>query len=511
VTTGDEPLLQVRGLRKSYAAPVLVDVDLDLRPGEVHALLGANGAGKTTLGRIVCGLTRPDAGAMRLAGRPHVPASKHQAEAHGVQMVMQELSLVGTLTVAENLFLGRLPHRLGFVHPGRLADDARRALAAVGLHDLDPGRPAAELGVGQQQLLEVAKALARPCRVLILDEPTAALTDPQIEVLFAQVRRLTAGGAGVLYISHRLDELRRIADRATVLRDGRVVATRPVAGLDNDEAVRLMVGREASRPAEARGTGPGPVALRVDGLRRGSAVRGVSLELRRGEVLGLAGLIGSGRTELLRAVFGADPADDGRIALGDGPARPPFRSPGEAVRAGVGMVPEDRKGQGLLLAQPVRSNCTLNRLDRVRRGPGWIDPSREGTLAGAQLAALQTAYASLDQPAAELSGGNQQKVLLARWLLRDCDVLLCDEPTRGIDVAAKAVIYRALGDLAAAGKALVVVSSDLRELMALCDRIAVMSAGRIAAVFERGRWSEEALTAAAFSGYLSPDPGRAPP
>jgi ABC-type multidrug transport system ATPase subunit len=247
------------------------------------------------------------------------------------------------------------------------------------------------------------------------------------------------------------------------------------------------------------------------GLRLGSAVRGVSLELRRGEVLGLAGLVGSGRTELLRAVFGADPADGGRIALGDGPDRPPFRSPGEAVRAGVGMVPEDRKGQGLLLAQPVRSNCTLNHLDRVCRGPGWIDPGREGALAGARLAALQTAYASLEQPAAELSGGNQQKLLLARWLLRDGDVLLCDEPTRGIDMAAKAVIHRALGDLAAAGKALLVVSSDLRELMALCDRIAVMSVGRIAAVFERGRWSEEALTAAAFSGYLNPNPGWASP
>jgi ribose transport system ATP-binding protein len=499
---GDPPLLELHGLCKSYAAPVLVDVALDLRAGEVHALLGANGAGKTTLSRIVSGLTPADAGAMLLGGEPYAPAGKQAADRQGVQMVMQEPSLVAGLSVAENLYLNHLPRRFGLVRFGKLKEEARQLLAEVGLPHLDPRAPVGTLGVGQQQLVEVAKALSRPCRVLILDEPTAALTGPQVEALFDRVRRLKEAGVGVLYITHRMDELRRIADRATVLRDGRVVATRPMAELDNDEVIRLTVGAGARQAAETRRRVPGPVALRVKGLSRGEAVRDVSLEVRRGEILGVAGLIGSGRTELLRAIFGADRADAGQIALGDRPARRPFRHPREAVRSRVGMIPEDRKLQGLLLPRPIATNCTLGNLDGVGR---WLDPRREGRLAAPRLDALHTVYASLEQPVRELSGGNQQKVLMARWLLRDCDVLLFDEPTRGIDVAAKRTIYQALDDLAARGKALVVVSSDLRELMELCDRILVLSAGRAAGVFERGAWSEEALTAAAFRGYLTPD------
>jgi ribose transport system ATP-binding protein len=503
MAAGPPPLLTLHGLCKSYAAPVLREVDFALRAGEVHALLGANGAGKSTLSRIVSGLTQPDAGTMTLAGMPYSPSGKQDAERHGVQMVMQELSLVANLSVAENLFLNRLPRCLGWLRFGRLETDARQVLTAVGLGNLDPWTPVRSLGVGHQQLVEVAKALTRPCRVLILDEPTAALTAPQIDVLFSQVARLRADGVGILYISHRMDELRRTADRATVLRDGRVVATRPAAGFDNDEVFRLIVGRAHVREAHARATAPGPVALRVEGLNRGSAVRDVTLDVRRSEILGLAGLVGSGRSELLRAVFGADRADSGTLTLGT-VTRPPFHHPGEAVRAGVGMIPEDRKLQGLLLPMAVRANCTLGCLDRVRGISGWIDRRREDELAAADLANLDAAYASLEQPVRELSGGNQQKVLLARWLLRQCDVLLFDEPTRGIDVAAKVIIYRTLNDLAARGKALVVVSSDFHELLDLCDRIAVLSAGQLVRVFERGQWSEEAITAAAFHGYLAP-------
>lgn len=498
-------LLRLEGITKSYAAPVLRGVDFELRAGEVHALLGANGAGKTTLARIVSGLTPPDGGAMTLDGRPHAPASKRQAEDAGVQMVMQELSLVPTLTVAENLFLGRLPHTLGFLSFRRLADRARPVLASVGLSDLDPLTPVAALGVGQQQLVEVAKALARPCRVLILDEPTAALTGPQTELLFAQVRRLAAAGAGILFISHRMDELRRIAGRATVLRDGQVMADRPLAELSNAEAVRLMVGRAADAAGAHAAAAPGPVALRIEHFCRGPAVRDVSLEVRAGEIVGLAGLIGSGRTELLRAIFGADRADAGTLSLADGVPRRPFASPREAVAAGVGMVPEDRKQHGLMLPQPVRVNTTLGRLDLVRRTLGWLDPRRDAAVARAPLDDLHTACRSLDQPVAELSGGNQQKVLMARWLLRDCPVLLFDEPTRGIDVAAKARIHRALRQLADAGKALLVVSSELEELTGLCDRIVVLSAGRVAAEFPRGAWTEEALARAAFRHYLAPE------
>jgi ribose transport system ATP-binding protein len=497
------PLLQVRGVHKRYAAPVLADVDIDLMPGEVHALVGANGAGKTTLARIVCGLTAPDAGTMTLDGRAYAPRTKAEAERVGVQVVMQELNLVGTLTVAENLFLGRLPRRLGLVDAARLRRMAAEALAAVGLEALDPETPVARLGVGQQQLVEIAAALARPCRVLVLDEPTAALTDPEIALLFRHVRRLQAEGVGVVYVSHRMDEIRRIADRVTVLRDGRVVETAPTRDLPLDRIVRLMVGRATVDAYDFGAREIGPVVLRVEGLRRGGAVRGVSFEVRRGEVLGLAGLVGSGRTALLRALFGADPPDAGRVFVDGRPVA--LRTPRDAVRAGIGMIPEDRKQHGLLLAQPVRFNATLARLAAVTKPRGWIAPAREREVAERVARQVAVHAAGVEQPVAELSGGNQQKVVLARWLLRDPEVLLLDEPTRGVDVAAKATVYRLLGELAVRGKALVVVSGELRELMAVCDRIAVMSAGRLVATFVRGAWAEDAIMAAALSGYLDRD------
>jgi ribose transport system ATP-binding protein len=499
------PLLRVRGLHKRYASPVLADVDFELGPGEVHALVGANGAGKSTLARVLSGLTAPDAGVMTLDGRPFAPRSKAEAERAGVQMVMQELNLVGTLSVAENLFIRDLPRRLGFVDYAGLHRRAEEALAAVGLEHVDPAAPVARLGVGHQQLVEIAAALARKSRVLILDEPTAALTAPEIERLFAHVRRLAAQGVGVIYVSHRMDEIRALTHRTTVLRDGRVVETAPTADLPLDRIVRLMVGGAAEPldPGSGAGPGartPGAVALRVEGLTRGAAVRDVSFEVRRGEILGVAGLVGSGRTELLRALFGADRPDAGRVVVNGKPAA--IRSPRDAVRAGVGMIPEDRKQHGLLLSQPVRVNATLARLRAVTGRAGWIAPDRERATADDLSRRVAVQRATAEQPVAELSGGNQQKVVLARWLLRDPDVLLLDEPTRGIDVAAKATVYRLLGELAARGKALVMVSSELRELMAVCDRIAVLSAGRLVATFARGEWTEDGIMAAAISGYL---------
>jgi len=496
-----EPLLTIAGLWKSYAAPVLSDVQLDVRRGEVHALVGENGAGKTTLARILSGLTQPDRGSMTLGGRPFAPADKAAAERAGVRMVMQELHLISNLTVAENIFLDRLPHRLGVVSYRRLNAAARGVMAQVGLADLAPDRPVRSLGVGQQQLVEIAAGLSGRCDLLILDEPTAALTDAEVALLFTQIRQLKAAGASILYISHRMEEIQRIADRITVLRDGRVIGTRPAAETSLDEIIRMMVGRDLGE-AHRQAARAGAVALRVEGLSRGDAVRDVSFALREGEILGFAGLMGSGRTETMRAVFGADRPDAGHVYLG-GSGRPArIRSPRDAVRQGIALLTEDRKGQGLLLPLPIRANVTLAWLGGVARMGAVIDDAAERAAAERLARALGLHCRSVEQPAAELSGGSQQKVVIARWLYRDCRVLLFDEPTRGIDVGAKFEIYRLLADLAARGKAIAVVSSDLLELMSLCDRIAVLSAGRLAATFARGEWTQDKIMEAALSGYV---------
>lgn len=495
------PLLSLHGVRKAYGAPVLRDVALEVRTGEVHALVGANGAGKSTLGRIVCGLAAPDQGEMRLSARPYAPRSKGQAEAAGVHMVMQELSLVSTLSVAENLFLSRLPSRFGLVQRDVLERRARQALAAVGLERVDPWLPAERLGVGQQQMVEIASVLARPrLRLVILDEPTAALTDPQAELLFTHMARLARDGVAFVYVSHRMEEIRRVADRVTVLRDGAVVATAPASSLSIDEMVRLMSGRGAAEAMAGRDAAHGAVALRVSGLRSGAAVKDVSLTVHQGEILGLAGLVGSGRTETLRAIYGADRAEAGEVTVGGRAVR--IRHPRDAVRLGLGMVPEDRKTQGLLLDSPLRVNVTLARMAAVRGRGGWLRRARERALASDAVDRLDIRAASVEQPAGELSGGNQQKVLFARWLLRDPAVLLVDEPTRGIDVAAKRGIHRVLRELAERGKAIVMVSSDLRELMEVADRLVVISDGRSVAELPRAEFDEDRILGAAFSGYL---------
>jgi len=499
------PLLQVSGLNKTYSVPVLTDFSFELLPGEVHALVGTNGAGKSTFARILCGLTPSNSGEVRFDGRTYAPRSKREAEHAGIIMVMQELNVIGTLTVAENIFLSRLPNRVGFVRFSQLNRMAREALARVGLGDLDPATPAHRLGVGQQQLVEIAGALAQNCRVLILDEPTAALTDPEIDRLFANIRKLQAEGVGVIYISHRMDEIRRIANRTTVLRDGRRIATHIATEVTPAELVREMVGHDLPERKGAADRQARDVALRVRGLCAGDRVQDVSFQVRSGEILGLAGLIGAGRTETLRAIFGADPKDAGEIFVAGGAQPVTIREPADAVRAGIGMVPEDRKLDGLLLAQSIRVNTTLATLGRHVHAGGWLDFRKENQTADSLRARLALRCSSVEQTVSELSGGNQQKVVVGRWLARDCRVLLFDEPTRGIDVAAKDMIYQLLRDLAGEGKAVVMVSSELTELMALCDRILVMSAGRVVAEFLPGQWTQEAITHAAFSGYLERD------
>jgi ribose transport system ATP-binding protein len=502
--TDKDPLLRIEGLNKSYNVPVLQHFNIELEKGEVHALVGGNGAGKSTFARILSGLLAPDSGVMTLDGKTFAPKDKRAAEEAGVTMVLQELNVLGTLTVAENLFLNRLPQRFGFVCYPELRRLARQALERMGLESLDPDTPAARLGVGQQQLIEIAGALTRNCKLLILDEPSAALTAPETELLFKNIRRLQSQGVGILYISHRMDEIRRIADRVTVLRDGRRIGTHAAPATTPAMLVREMVGHDLPERPPDDAPVAGEVALRVCDLHAGERVRGVSFEVRRGEILGIAGLIGSGRTETLRAIFGAERADSGGIFL-NGDTQPRlFHEPAEAVRAGLGMVPEDRKQDGLLLPHSIRVNTTLATLRDDACAGLWIDHAAESSTASELCERTRVQCASLEQPIAQLSGGNQQKVIMARWLARNCDVLLFDEPTRGIDAAAKDLIYQLLRDLVREGKALVVVSSELPELMALSRRIAVMSAGQIVEEFSPDEWTQEKLTQAAFRGHLNP-------
>ncbi|WP_077033844.1 sugar ABC transporter ATP-binding protein [Pelomonas sp. KK5] len=503
------PLLALHDIGKDYATTALDGVNLTLERGEVLALTGENGAGKSTLSKIVCGLAAPTRGTMALAGEPFLPGSRREAEARGVRMVLQELGLVPTLSVAENLLLDRLPRRLGWLDRTALHEAARVQLAKIGLSHIDPAVPVARLGVGQQQMVEIARNLLDDTRVLILDEPTAMLTARETEHLFEQIALLKARGVGIIYVSHRLEELQRIADRVAVLRDGRLVDVRPMAGVRESELVERMVGRAVhehdGRPRRVAGAR----MLSARGIGRGRAVHGVDLELRAGEIMGIAGLVGSGRTELIRLLFGADRADQGAIELHWPAARQPeagrWRSPMQAARAGIGLVTEDRKSQGLLLPRSIRINATLSDLGSISR-LGWLRGGAERAIARRLVQTLRIRSRDEEQSVATLSGGNQQKVVFARWLHRECKVLLLDEPTRGVDVGARADLYAELDRMADEGKALLMVSSDLRELMAMCDRIGVMRAGRLVAVFERGDWDTQSILAAAFGEGASSAP-----
>ncbi len=494
-----EPVLSVAGLGKDYAEPVLSGVDLSLHAGEVLALTGENGAGKSTLSKIVGGLIPPTAGTMIYRGESYSPAGRREAEALGVHMVLQELNLLPTLTVAENLFLGRLPNRAGWIAGGKLRDAARAAMERVGLAAIHPDTLVHRLGIGHRQMVEIARGLIGECRVLILDEPTATLTDREADVLFDQIARLKKDGVAILYISHRLEELARIADRVAVLRDGRLIDVSPINSMPSNRIVSLMVGRELGEELNLGARKIERPLLKVHGLGRGDAVRDVSFEVRGGEIFGIFGLVGAGRTELLRLIYGADRADCGAVSIGDPPARVKIRSPADAVEHHMVMVTEDRQGEGLLLSQSIAANLALGNMASIARR-GLVDSRRENALAERQIATLGIRASGPAQPVGELSGGNQQKIVIGRWLERDFAVFLFDEPTRGIDVAGKFDIYALFGDLARRGKALLVVSSDLRELMLISDRIAVMSAGRLVETCTRAAWSRDRLLAAAFAG-----------
>lgn len=488
------PLLEMRGISKQYpGVKALDDVDLALQRGEVLALMGENGAGKSTLMKVLGGAVRPDAGTILIDGVQQSIASPLVARAAGVAVIYQEFNLVPGLSARENIFLGLEQTTAGFVRAGDERRKAEQLLDRVGVA-VRPDVACRRLTVAQQQAVEIAKALAVDARIIVMDEPTATLTPQEVEKLFAVIADLTRQGIAVIYVSHRLEEIEAIADRVQVLRDGQSVACRPAAQLPRRELIELMVGRSLEEEFPKRDRSIGQPRLVVRGLSRGKHVRGVSFEVRAGEIVALAGLVGAGRTETVRLIFGADRADQGEIEL-DG-TRLAIRTPQDAISAGICLLTEDRKHQGLVLSQSVLHNFALPNLHRFARGgwtgAGWIDAGSERSAFAGYAEALRIRANAVDRPAGTLSGGNQQKVVLAKWLESASEVLIFDEPTRGIDVGAKVEIYNLMNDLAAKGKAVLMVSSELPEVLGMADRVLVMHEGRITGEITDARTATQA-------------------
>ncbi|MDY0168142.1 MAG: sugar ABC transporter ATP-binding protein [Thermoguttaceae bacterium] len=510
------PILEARSIRKAFSGVrALEDVSLELRAGEVHALMGENGAGKSTLMRVVAGLHLPDAGEILLRGRPVSIRSPHEAMRLGIAMIHQELMPIPDLTVAENVLLGHEPVSgvVGWIDRRKQREEARRLLGLLGA-DVSVGRRMRELSVAQMQTVEIAKALARDARIVIMDEPTAAISGHEVEALFRVIDTLTKQGVAIVYITHRMNEVFCIAQTVTVLRDGKHVETCPARDLDQQRLIGLMVGREwksvfpaatdhAQSPAPSLGregprtgaeeslateAGTAPGALAVRGLGRAGAFQDVSFEVRRGEILGLAGLMGAGRTEVVSALFGLMPADTGSIWVDGEPVR--ICCPADAMRYGIGMVTEDRKGYGLVPTMSVRQNITLASLRACCLGP-LVRHGREAAVAAASIREFGIRTSGNRQAVGQLSGGNQQKVVIARALLPGPSIVILDEPARGIDVGAKMEVYGIIARLAREGKAVILVSSDLPEVLSLSHRLLVMRQGRVAAELIPARSTQE--------------------
>jgi ribose transport system ATP-binding protein len=478
--------LSLRGIIKSYGTvQVLHGIDLDVREGELVALLGENGAGKSTLSSIVAGLTAQDGGTMRWEGADYAPSSPGDAIGHGLGLIHQEMRLLPDLSIAENVFVGRLPMRGGAVDRALMARQAGEHLRALGL-DVSPTRLVRGLSVAAQQQVEIAKALTLGARLLILDEPTAALGLAETQHLFAQIRRLKAEGVSFIYVSHRLEEIAQIADRVVVLRDGHLVATHKTAQVPVSTLLRDMVGRSIERIFPNMEAPSGTEVIRIDGLTSAEgAFRDVGFSVHAGEVFGIAGIVGAGRTELVRAIAGADPVASGSITLDGAPLR--LGRPDEAIRRGIVLVPEDRKGQGVVLDHSIADNLALGNADRLSRR-GWLAPKTVASFAAGLVQRLGV-KGRPGQSVRSLSGGNQQKVVIARWVARNPRVFILDEPTRGIDMGARAAIYAVIAGLAAEGMAVIVVSSDLEEVLGLAHRVMVLARGRQMGVLPRSEAS----------------------
>jgi ribose transport system ATP-binding protein len=494
-----DDLLVMEGITKSFPGVVaLEDVHFEVRAGEVHVLLGENGAGKSTLVKILTGAYQMDAGSITWHGRPVRIGSPADAQRLGISVIYQEFNLVPQLSIAENIFITREPLRFA-AGPVRVIDwprlyrQAQEVLRSLDL-DLDPRRPVEGLGVARQQMVEIAKALSVNAEVIVMDEPTSALTGHEIDELFKVINKLRSQGKSIIYISHRLDEVKALGDRATVLRDGRSVATVDVPSTPVGKLIQLMVGRTIDQQFPKVPAARGPEVLRVEHLTRAGVLHDISFNAYAGEVLGISGLVGAGRTELVRAIFGADPIDSGDVYIEGRQVR--LKSPKAAIRAGLGLLPESRKEHGLVLVLSVAHNITMAHIGQVSRGP-LLDHGREISVAGKLAQQLRIRTPSLEQEVQYLSGGNQQKTVLAKWLVGRSKLLIFDEPTRGIDVGAKVEVYQLMNELTAQGVAILMVSSELLEVLGMSDRIMVMHEGRVTGIFDSEEATQEKLLRAA--------------
>lgn len=486
-------ILEMKGVCKSFSGvDALKDAQLQLYAGEVLALMGENGAGKSTLMKILTGIYQRDAGEIKLFGESVEFPDIRSAQKAGISIIHQELNMMNQLTVAQNIFIGREPMKWScYIDDGRMEKDARQLLERIGV-DINPAEKVGNLTVGKQQMVEIAKAISRNCKLLILDEPTAALTQPEVEELFKIMKDLKIKGIGMVYISHRMDEIMRISDRVAVMRDGEYIGTVLTRDTCKDEIVKMMVGRViyGDMKEKSKCAPDAPVVLEVNHLRSGNTIKDVSFHLKKGEILGFAGLMGAGRTETARAIYGADPFDSGEVFINGEKVN--IRHPKDAVAKGICYLSEDRKQFGLLLDKSVADNSVLSSLsDYVHNG--WIDDRAIRDDADSENKKLRTKTPSVDQQLKKLSGGNQQKVILARWLLRDADIFIFDEPTRGIDVGAKSEMYELMEELAAQGKSILVISSELAEIQRLSDRVYIMCEGRITADLDIQDASQETI------------------
>ena len=491
-------LLHMRSIRKQYPGVLaLDDVTFELLPGEVHCLLGENGAGKSTLMKVLCGAVPKDSGEIAIEGHAVDVSSPAEAQRLGIGIIHQEFKLVPELSVAENILLGSEPMKKGlpFLDFGEMHRVARAALAQLGV-EIDPRAPVQSLPIAHRQLVEIAKALSKKIRILAMDEPSAALTENELQSLFTVIRRLKADGVGIIYISHRLEEIFEIGDRVTVLRDGKWIHTCPIGEMDRSRLIRLMVGRDLENEFPQADLHPGKEVLRVEHLNAGM-LKDVSLTLHRGEILGLAGLVGAGRSEVARVIFGADPLESGGIILEGQPVHP--RSPRDAIDLGIGLLTEDRNKYGLIMQMSVRENISLSNLKDVLKGM-FVSRSKEREVAQKYTDDLRIKTPGIEQVVDALSGGNRQKVVLARWLFTQSKVLIFDEPTVGIDVGVKYEIYNLINALAEKSIGVLVISSELPELLGICSRIAVMHEGRMMGVLDKSTATQEKIMTLAMGG-----------